>query len=95
MQDAFLVIEGASATRSLFSPRGKERHVFLFEKVIIFSKKIEAPEDKRGKKKPDAYLYKGHLDVSVGWCIKHRVLMLTTPGHIIYMILHYWLPIIS
>ena len=53
---------GASVSRSLFS-RGRERHVFLYEKVIIISKKIEVPEEKR-KRKSDAYLYKSHLDVS-------------------------------
>ncbi len=37
---------GASVSRSLFS-RGHERHVFLFEKVIIFSKKIETSEEKK------------------------------------------------
>ena len=51
-----------SASRSLFS-RAKERHVFLYEKVIIFSKKIEAPVQKKAKKS-DNYLYKDHLEAS-------------------------------
>ncbi len=50
-----------SASRSIFS-RAKNRHVFLFEKVIIFSKKIEAPVQKKANKS-DNYLYKGHLEV--------------------------------
>ncbi len=39
---------GASVNRSLFS-RSHERHIFLFEKVIIFSKKIEAFEEKKSQ----------------------------------------------
>lgn len=50
-----------SASRSLFS-RAKGRHVFLFEKVIILSKRIEAPVQKKANKS-DNYLYKGHLEV--------------------------------
>ena len=45
---------GANVSRSHFS-RGHERHVFLFEKVIIFSKKIEASEEKKRVRKSDAY----------------------------------------
>lgn len=43
--------------------RMRERHVFLFEKVIIVSKKVEAPVQKR-QKKSDAYIYKDHIEVS-------------------------------
>lgn len=53
-----------SASRSLFS-RAKARHVFLFEKVVIFSKKIEAPTVQKKANKADNYLYKGHLQVMV------------------------------
>ncbi|XP_064394255.1 guanine nucleotide exchange factor DBS-like isoform X2 [Halichondria panicea] len=64
VHDAFNVWDsGASVSRSLFS-RGHERHVFLFEKVIIFSKKIEASEEKKRVRKSDAYLYKGHLELT-------------------------------
>ena len=49
--------------RSLFS-RAKERHVFLFEKVVIISKKFEAPAQKKSKKS-DNYLYKTHVSVSL------------------------------
>lgn len=62
-QDAFQLWENSgSASRSLFS-RAKPRHVFLFEKVLIFSKSIQAPVQKRANKS-DNYLYKGHLEVS-------------------------------
>ena len=61
LQDPFQVWEESSTSRSLFS-RAHERHVFLFEKMVIFSKKIEAPVQKR-EKKSDNYLYKGHLPV--------------------------------
>lgn len=64
-QDPFQLWEKSAAGRSLFS-RAHERHVFLFEKMIIFSKKIEAPVQKR-EKKSDNYLYKGHLPVSWNW----------------------------
>ncbi len=53
--------DSSGASRSLFS-RAKSRHVFLFEKVIIFSKKFEAPVQKKANKS-DNYLYKGHLQV--------------------------------
>jgi len=36
--------------------------VFLFEKVIIMSKKFEAPSQKKAQK-ADNYLYKAHLPV--------------------------------
>jgi len=39
--------------------------VFLFEKVIIMSKKFEGPSQKKAKK-ADSYLYKAHLPVSTG-----------------------------
>jgi hypothetical protein len=61
LQDPFQVWEESSTSRSLFS-RAHERHIFLFEKMVIFSKKIEAPVQKR-EKKSDNYLYKGHLPV--------------------------------
>ena len=63
VQDPFQVWEESSTSRSLFS-RARERHVFLFEKMVIFSKKFEAPVQKR-EKKSDNYLYKGHLPVSL------------------------------
>ncbi len=66
-QDAFQLSEPPGATRSLFT-RAKERHVFLFEKVIIFSKKFEAPAQKKAKKS-DNYLYKGHLSVKTQYSI--------------------------
>ena len=62
-QDAFHVWESAGRTRDFFS-RGKERHVFLFEKVIIISKKIEVTVQRRNKKS-DTYIYKHHLQVFV------------------------------
>jgi hypothetical protein len=61
LQDPFQVWEESSTSRSLFS-RAHERHVFLFEKMVIFSKKIKAPVQKR-EKKSDNYLYKAHLPV--------------------------------
>ena len=51
----------SSTSRSLFS-RTHERHCFLFEKMIIFSKKAEVPSQKKDRK-PDNYRYKGHLTV--------------------------------
>ena len=55
---------GKSATGlSLFS-RAHERHVFLFEKMVIFSMKTEAASQKKDKKS-DNYLYKGHLSVCI------------------------------
>ena len=54
--------EESSTSRSLFS-RARERHVFLFEKMVIFSKKIEAAAVQKREKKSDNYLYKGHLQV--------------------------------
>lgn len=64
VQDAFQVatLENPAPGNSRF-PRGKDRHVFLFDKVIILSTKTQTPEDKKGNKK-DVYLYKEHLDVS-------------------------------
>ena len=41
----------------------KEHHVFLFEKVVIISKKFEAQSQKRGQKKI-CYLYKDHLQIA-------------------------------
>lgn len=61
VQDPFQFWDKSAAGRSLFS-RAHERHVFLFEKMVIFSKKIEAPVQKR-EKKSDNYLYKAHLPV--------------------------------
>ena len=52
----------SSTSRSLFS-RARERHVFLFEKMVIFSKKTEVISQRRDKKE-DNYRYKGHLTVS-------------------------------
>lgn len=63
VHDAFQMWENSGgASRSLFS-RAKNRHVFLFEKVIIFSKKIEAPVQKKANKS-DNYLYKGHMELA-------------------------------
>ena len=43
--------------------------MFLFEKVIIMSKKFEAPSQKKAKK-ADSYLYKAHIPVrSVCVCV--------------------------
>ena len=60
-QDPFQLWEKSAAGRSLFS-RAHERHVFLFEKMIIFSKKTEVASQKKDKKS-DNYLYKAHLSV--------------------------------
>ena len=54
LQDPFQVWDESSTSRSLFS-WARERHVFLFEKMVIFSKKIEASIQKR-EKKLDNYL---------------------------------------
>ena len=56
------MLDGQNPSRSLFA-RAKERHVFLFEKVVIMSKKFEAPSQKKARK-ADNYLYKAHLPVS-------------------------------
>ena len=69
VQDPFHLWEKSAAGRSLFS-RAHERHVFLFEKMIIFSKKTEAASQKKDKKS-DNYFYKGHLSVCIRfllWC---------------------------
>ncbi len=44
--------------------RSREKHVFLFEKLIVLSKKVESTEGgtKRARK-TDVYLFKEHLDV--------------------------------
>ena len=70
-QDPFHVWESYGRTRDRFS-RGKERHVFLYEKVIIFSKKIEAPVQHRDRKS-DSYIYKNHVEVCVCVCVCARV----------------------
>ncbi len=46
--------------------RSREKHVFLFEKLIVLSKKVEASEGaaKRARKN-EAYLYKEHLEVKL------------------------------
>ena len=45
--------------------RSREKHVFLFEKVIVISKKTETVEgNSRRAKRTEAYVYKEHLDVS-------------------------------
>ena len=44
--------------------RLRERHIFLFEKVVIISKKVEVPVQNR-QKKNDAYVYKDHIQVHV------------------------------
>ena len=67
--------EESSTSRSLFS-RARERHVFLFEKMVIFSKKIEAAAVQKREKKSDNYLYKGHLQV--GACAPLTTLQLCT-----------------
>ena len=61
VQDPFQFWDKSAAGRSLFS-RAHERHVFLFEKMVIFSKKTETSSQKKDKKS-DNYLYKGHLSV--------------------------------
>ena len=61
VQDPFQLWDKSAPGRSLFS-RAHERHVFLFEKMVIFSKKTEAASQKKDKKS-DNYLYKGHLSV--------------------------------
>ena len=61
IQDPFQMLDKSAASRSLFS-RAHERHVFLFEKMIIFSKKTEAASQKK-EKKSDNYHYKAHLSV--------------------------------
>lgn len=45
--------------------RSREKHVFLFEKVIVLSKRVESVDThaRRGKK-TEGYLYKEHLAVS-------------------------------
>ena len=58
VQDPFQV----SDNMGRFS-RLRERHVFLFEKVVIVSKKVEAPVQKR-QKKNDTYVYKDHIQVN-------------------------------
>ena len=47
--------------------RLRERHVFLFEKMIILSKKIDAPVQKR-QKRSDTYIYKDHIQVAIVRC---------------------------
>jgi hypothetical protein len=59
VQDPFQVSDNAGRFSRL-----RERHVFLFEKVIIVSKKVEVPEQKR-QKKSDAYVYKDHIQMAV------------------------------
>ncbi len=45
--------------------RSREKHVFLFEKLIVLSKKVESTEGgTRKARKTEVYLYKEHLDVS-------------------------------
>ena len=43
--------------------RLRERHVFLFEKMVIVSKKVEASVQRKKQKKSDAYIYKDHIQV--------------------------------
>ena len=55
--------ETTGHSRSLLS-RSKERYVFLYEKVIVFSKKKEeVVQQKNREKKSDSYVYKAHLQV--------------------------------
>ena len=58
VQDPFQVSDNMGRFARL-----KERHVFLFEKVIIVSKKVEAPIQPKKQKKSDAYIYKDHIQV--------------------------------
>jgi hypothetical protein len=58
VQDPFQVSDNAGRFSRL-----RERHVFLFEKVLIISKKVEAPVQKK-QKRSDAYVYKDHVEVS-------------------------------
>ena len=57
--DVFHVWESVGRTQNLFPWRNKERHVFLFEKVIVLSKVIMQERNR----KTDAYKYKDHLQV--------------------------------
>ena len=63
LQDPFHVWESYGRATDRFA-RGKKRHIFLYEKVIIFSKKFEAPAQHRGQKS-DIYIYKNHVEVCV------------------------------
>ena len=57
--------EGQVNSRHLLS-RNHDRHVFLFEKVIIFTKKKEESSNQQKKEnRGDAYFYKSHLHVSL------------------------------
>lgn len=72
-QDVFQVAELSKQGR-LF-PRTSKRHVFLFEKVVVFSKLQEvggsqqdgrrgSQEGRRGQK--EAFFYKAHIPVRAG-----------------------------
>ena len=63
LQDPFYIWESSGRALDRFT-RGKERHIFLYEKVIIFTKKIEAPVQHR-ERKSDSYKYKNHVEVCV------------------------------
>eukprot|EP00731_Ephydatia_muelleri_P029597 Em0021g120a len=60
LQDRFRVFE---STDTKFS-RGRDRHVFLFEKVLICSKKMEVEESQKKGKKSEAYVYKDHIQMA-------------------------------
>ena len=64
VQDPFQVSDNMGRFARL-----KERHVFLFEKVIIVSKKVEAPIQPKKQKKSDAYIYKDHIQVECA-CVR-------------------------
>jgi len=61
-QEKFTVVENNShsRTRKTLFAKNRERHVFLFEKVLVLSKKTGGVDTK----KPASYLYKEHYSVS-------------------------------
>ena len=64
-----------SETAGRLFRRAKERHVFLYEKVVILSKKITVNVQRRDKKS-DKYIYKDHLQVGAALC--HMTIILYT-----------------
>ena len=61
-QDIFHVSEVSHQPIGLFS-RSHERHTFLFEKVIIFTKRKEETVKHKQQQRREFYYYKSHLQV--------------------------------
>ena len=73
LQDSFYVFEPKSLIR-----KGRERHIFLFELYLLFSKEVK---DSNGKAK---YIYKNKLLVCYSFCYFFYQVLL----HIFFKILN-------